>query len=59
MFVHQSKRGHTGFNIAAILIGALFGFPYLLCTVHFYVKPPRLSRDEKEASLQKRLDALR
>lgn len=59
MFLHESKRSGTVFNIAAVVIGLLVGFPYLLCTMHFYVKPSRSSRANPEPSpLQKRLNSL-
>ena len=39
MFIVETSRSKTLANVAAILIGLLVGFPYLLFTVHLYGKP--------------------
>jgi hypothetical protein len=50
MFVHVSQRSGTVLDVATVVIGLLVGFPYLLCTMHFYVKPSRASRANHEPS---------
>lgn len=59
MFLHETTRSGTAFNVAAVILGLFVGFPYLLLTMHFYVKPSQsFDASDTQTGLQDRLDAL-